>query len=256
MSKASEDFPEPLNPVTTVSVLRGISTSMFFRLCCRAPCTVMRSSKSYFPIFTKMGPSKFALKSEAWRNASVDVARVPGNMKRDTRTSDNHLVSASPGGNSGANPLHRAALAPLPDFSAEAGGRTGTVGRKYHDNSTLYLSVRLLTLVPYGYKVEGTVIEQRKNQRFDLKLPFELVRTGAAPKTVGETRNVSSSGVLFSTAVPVEVGEPIEYLITFPKAPDSRAEVRIRCVGKVLRTEIEATFAATLERYEFVRLKA
>src|SRR5579883_32917 len=34
----------------TVNVLRGISTSIFFRLCWRAPCTVMRSSKtSIFP---------------------------------------------------------------------------------------------------------------------------------------------------------------------------------------------------------------
>ena len=49
VSKASDDFPEPLNPVMTVKVLRGIETSMFFRLCCRAPCTVMRSSKN--PIF-------------------------------------------------------------------------------------------------------------------------------------------------------------------------------------------------------------
>src|SRR5450755_1106357 len=44
VSNASEDFPEPLNPVITVKVLRGISTSIFFRLCCRAPCTVMRLS--------------------------------------------------------------------------------------------------------------------------------------------------------------------------------------------------------------------
>src|ERR1700686_874480 len=39
VSKASEDLPDPLSPVTTVRVLRGISTSMFFRLCCRAPRT-------------------------------------------------------------------------------------------------------------------------------------------------------------------------------------------------------------------------
>ena len=39
VSKASEDLPEPLSPVTTVSVLRGISTSMFLRLCWRAPRT-------------------------------------------------------------------------------------------------------------------------------------------------------------------------------------------------------------------------
>src|SRR6476620_10835900 len=44
VSKASEDLPEPLRPVITVKVLRGISTSIFFRLCWRAPCTLMRVS--------------------------------------------------------------------------------------------------------------------------------------------------------------------------------------------------------------------
>jgi len=96
------------------------------------------------------------------------------------------------------------------------------------------------------------MIEQRKNQRFELRLPFEIVRGGAKPKSTGETRNVSSSGVLFTSAAPVEVGEPIEYLITFPKPPGSHSEVRLRCVGKVLRGEMQA-FAATLERYEFIR---
>ena len=41
VSKASDDLPEPLRPVITVSVFRGISTEMFFRLCWRAPRTVI-----------------------------------------------------------------------------------------------------------------------------------------------------------------------------------------------------------------------
>src|SRR5271165_1587566 len=41
VSKASDDLPDPLRPVTTVRVLRGITTSMFLRLCWRAPCTVI-----------------------------------------------------------------------------------------------------------------------------------------------------------------------------------------------------------------------
>jgi hypothetical protein len=97
------------------------------------------------------------------------------------------------------------------------------------------------------------VIEQRKNQRFELRLPFEIVRTGANLTTTGETKNVSSSGVLFRSTEAVAIGEPIEYLITFPKAPGSGAEVRLRCIGKVLRSDPESAFAATLERYEFVR---
>src|SRR5215470_13192957 len=43
VSKASEDFPEPETPVTTVSALCGISTSMSLRLCTRAPRTMMLS---------------------------------------------------------------------------------------------------------------------------------------------------------------------------------------------------------------------
>src|SRR6267142_6296007 len=41
VSNARDDLPEPLSPVITVKVLRGISTEMFFKLCWRAPRTVM-----------------------------------------------------------------------------------------------------------------------------------------------------------------------------------------------------------------------
>src|SRR5579863_5212453 len=41
VSNASEDLPDPDNPVMTESELRGISRLIFFRLCWRAPRTVM-----------------------------------------------------------------------------------------------------------------------------------------------------------------------------------------------------------------------
>ena len=107
--------------------------------------------------------------------------------------------------------------------------------------------------------------EQRKNQRFDLKLPIELVRAGSeevAP-AVGETRNLSSSGVLFTSEGELQKGDSIEYLVTLPSHGDE-AELRLRCMGKVVRVENrdrpEAnvgrhpfSIAATLERHEFVR---
>ena len=111
-----------------------------------------------------------------------------------------------------------------------------------------------MTLVLANYTVNITVNEQRKNQRFDLRLPFEIVGTGQQPRANGETRNLSSAGVLFTSSTPVPVGEPIEYFITFPKAPGARSEVRLRCVGKVVREDVDSeAFAATLERYEFLR---
>ena len=98
------------------------------------------------------------------------------------------------------------------------------------------------------------MIEQRKAKRFELKLPLELVRAGTVPVgKIGETRNMSSSGVLFSADAQIEIGDPIEYLITLPTTSPTSQEVRLRCMGKVIRQEDQTTAAATLERYEFVR---
>ena len=97
------------------------------------------------------------------------------------------------------------------------------------------------------------MIEQRKHQRFELRLPFEIVRDGSRSKVRGETRNVSSTGVLFTSESHLPLGESIEYVITLPRTPGLRKDVRLRCVGKVLRGDATSAFAASLERYEFLR---
>jgi hypothetical protein len=105
------------------------------------------------------------------------------------------------------------------------------------------------------------VIEQRKAKRFDLKLPVELVRRSFQPASGrGTTKNMSAGGVLFTSTVEIEAGEPIEYIITFPTHPIDGGTVSLRCLGKVLRTDPNGSeaegsvlVAATLERYEFVR---
>ena len=97
------------------------------------------------------------------------------------------------------------------------------------------------------------MIEQRKHQRFELRLPFEVVRNGSPMTVRGETRNLSSAGVLFTAESQLPLGESIEYLITLPRTPGARRDVRLRCVGKVLREASSMAFAATLERYEFLR---
>ncbi|MCC6587408.1 MAG: PilZ domain-containing protein [Bryobacterales bacterium] len=106
--------------------------------------------------------------------------------------------------------------------------------------------------------------EQRRSQRFELRLPIELVRSGsAALGQFTETRNLSSAGVLFASESQLSIGEPIEYTITLPTGKDPHG-VKLHCVGTVIRletrpgraiTERERPFsvAATLERYEFVR---
>lgn len=103
--------------------------------------------------------------------------------------------------------------------------------------------------------MNGTSVEQRKARRFELKLPLELVRNGAeALSGHGETRNLSSVGVLFQSDASLRIGDAVEYMITLPASAGGVEGVRLRCLGKVVRYGKSAEIAATLERYEFVRL--
>ena len=102
-------------------------------------------------------------------------------------------------------------------------------------------------------------MEQRRTRRFQLALPLAITRTGAERVAfAGQTKNISSSGVLFTAGAEADLGGPIEYVIKLND--DGPQPVNIRCIGKVLRSErvngaIERGYqiAATLERYEFVR---
>jgi len=99
-------------------------------------------------------------------------------------------------------------------------------------------------------------MEQRKAQRFDLRLPLEVIRQGTESLSEQcETRNMSSVGVLFEAEgdADLKIGESVEYMITLPTSPGSKDRVRLHCLGKVVRLAQAAGVAATLERYEFVR---
>jgi hypothetical protein len=104
-------------------------------------------------------------------------------------------------------------------------------------------------------------MEQRRTTRFKLRLPLSITRSGAERVTLGGfTRNISSTGVLFTAEREPDLGGPIEYVITLNR--EGPQAVNLRCIGKVLRAEptdngLEHVpafqIAATLERYEFVR---
>ncbi len=97
------------------------------------------------------------------------------------------------------------------------------------------------------------MVEQRRSKRYELRLPVELIRAGAASvNESGETKNLSSSGILMTTEARFDVGESVEYLITLPVRALGEQALRLRCVGKMVRHEATAA-AATLDRYEFLR---
>src|SRR5450631_4337270 len=104
-------------------------------------------------------------------------------------------------------------------------------------------------------------MEQRRTRRFQLELPLSITRSGAERVTLpGLTKNISSSGVLFTAEREPDLGGPIQYVITLNQ--DGVQAVNLRCIGKVLRAEGAESGSedipayqveATLERYEFVR---
>ena len=105
-------------------------------------------------------------------------------------------------------------------------------------------------------------MEQRRTRRFKLQLPLSIVRFGAERVTfAGLTKNISSSGVLFTAEREPDLGGPIEYVITLNH--DGPQSVNLRCMGKVVRSDRLSLVgddarpgfqvAVTLERYEFVR---
>jgi hypothetical protein len=105
-------------------------------------------------------------------------------------------------------------------------------------------------------------MEQRRTRRFKLQLPLAITRSGAERVALtGTTKNISSSGVLFTAEKEPDIGGPIEYIITLNH--DGPQSVTLRCMGKVVRsdrlgplgddTHTGFQVAATLERYEFVR---
>src|SRR5271154_1067578 len=73
VSKASEDLPEPDRPVITVRVLRGISTLIFFRLCCRAP----RTTSLVRPMFSAALPPQ-----EPLAHSRDTATRITFNISR------------------------------------------------------------------------------------------------------------------------------------------------------------------------------
>jgi hypothetical protein len=93
-------------------------------------------------------------------------------------------------------------------------------------------------------------------------LPVALTSAGGLRLAdAGFTKNISSCGVLFTAQRELDVGGPIEYIITL--IDESSKQVNLRCVGKVVRQvkmnsaadppERPVSVAATMERYEFVR---
>ncbi len=101
--------------------------------------------------------------------------------------------------------------------------------------------------------------ERRLSRRFQMKLPLTVRWTSdsAVGEVVTESKEVSSRGLYFYLPKEVRSGSPVEIVMTLPHEVTLAGPVRVRCLGRVLRTHQEAGsivgVAAAIERYEFLR---
>ena len=102
--------------------------------------------------------------------------------------------------------------------------------------------------------------EQRRAQRYNVRLPLLIVRAGGlAVNCSGQTRDLGAGGVRFVIPAELPAGTAIDYVVTLSNYTPAAL---IRCTGVVLRCMDNADgrpnsryeIAATMRSYVFVPL--
>lgn len=101
--------------------------------------------------------------------------------------------------------------------------------------------------------------ERRSARRFRMQLPLSIrwSEGSTAGEALSTSRDVSSRGLSFLLARPIESGSLVEIVMTLPHEVTLAGPVRVRCLGRVLHSRAhEGTgyrVAAAIDRYEFLR---
>lgn len=101
--------------------------------------------------------------------------------------------------------------------------------------------------------------ERRTARRFLMRLPLTVRWTdeSVVGEAATESREVSSRGLYFHLPKALRSGSAVEIVMTLPHELTQAGPVRVRCLGRVLRSAPEHSgdmgVAAAIERYEFLR---
>jgi PilZ domain len=102
-------------------------------------------------------------------------------------------------------------------------------------------------------------MERRATRRFRIKLPL-MVRWANRSgnwETQAESEDITSRGVYFFLPAEIEKGSSVEVIIVMPHQITLAEPVRVRCRGRVGRTEIKDTdrvgVVVEIQQYRFLR---
>jgi c-di-GMP-binding flagellar brake protein YcgR len=103
--------------------------------------------------------------------------------------------------------------------------------------------------------------ERRTARRYDLSLPVNVrVPVNRETGQRGQTRDISTRGVYFTTQKELTPGAEVDFTLTLPPEITNGSEVLVRAHGRVVRIdkrqdeEFESVgVAAVIERYDIIR---
>jgi hypothetical protein len=96
-------------------------------------------------------------------------------------------------------------------------------------------------------------VERRANARFPIcrELRYKLLENHSiVAEGKGETIDIGSGGVSFTTAKPLSTGTFIELSISWPVLLDENTRMRLVTFGRLLRSD-DCTAVCTVDKYEF-----
>jgi PilZ domain len=104
--------------------------------------------------------------------------------------------------------------------------------------------------------------ERRMARRYDLSLPVNVrIPINREPGShSGQTRDISTRGVYFTTQKELSLGTEVDFTLTLPAEITRGDEVFVRAHGRIVRTDRRHDegvdtigIAAVIERYDIIR---
>jgi hypothetical protein len=100
--------------------------------------------------------------------------------------------------------------------------------------------------------------ERRIDPRINCRVPlrFRILSGPGSIEQLAEAENISQRGIYFTTAVPLEVGMPLEVSLRMPQELGRKASTDVKCVARVVRIQESSHLGGKsgiglhIERYE------
>jgi hypothetical protein len=100
----------------------------------------------------------------------------------------------------------------------------------------------------------GGMMDRRGTSRFPVReeVRYKVLQSSKTPPVIGcgQTLNMGSGGILFTTEERLTVGRTVEIAVNWPARLDGTCPLKFVATGKVIRAE-SGKAAVRLERYEF-----